>query len=127
MRQAESRIEVRTMPEQSPLDVCLSIWVQWQRRADLGIGWRGKSAMLESDGSADSHQLYDNMDNNTAQAVDAMICSLPRHLDWVIRRRCGITTAWRFPSLVFADMLPLAEQELEKKLRKNIATRFFFD
>lgn len=120
------KIEINERQKESPLEMCLAIWLQWQRRDDTCIGWHRRSAMLEGDAHADSQQLYDSMDNNAALAVEAMVCSLPAHLVWAIRRRCGLTTVWRFPSLVFADVLVQAEMELEKKLKNNIATRTFF-
>jgi len=110
----------------TPLDKCLDVWVCWQRRNDTGIGWRGQSALLASEASASSDQLYDRMDNQTAEAVEAMINSLPQHLGWAIRKRCSIVTLWKFPRLVFVDVLVLAEHELEKKLRNNIATGIYF-
>ncbi|WP_317201464.1 hypothetical protein [Janthinobacterium sp.] len=119
-------VEVTTFRKQSPLELCLEIWLEWQRRSDNGLGWRGRSTMLSGDGSLDSEQVYDGMDNDAAQAVEAMINSLPRHLDWAIRKRCGITMVWRFPTMPFADVLGEAEIELEKKLKNNIATRSFF-
>lgn len=125
--QASRKIEINDRMSESPLEICLAIWLEWQRRDDTSIGWRGRSAMLVGDGCASSQQLYDSMDNDTAQAVDAMVSSLPTHLVWAIRRRCGLSTVWRFPSLIFADELIKAEIELEKKLKNNIATRTFFN
>lgn len=128
MMQAVRRIEINERLHETPLDVCLAIWLQWQRRDDTCIGWRGRSALLESDACANSQQLYDSMDNNTALAVEAMICDLrPVQLIWAIRRRCGLANVWRFPSLVFADALEQAETALEKKLKTNVATRTFFN
>jgi|SRR5471030_370345 len=116
--------------EVSALDYCLGVWVRWQRRDDSRLGWRGKSTMLESDYTEDeeidSEALYSSMDTQVAEAVEAMMRGLPRYLDWAIRRRCNIATVWRFPSLVFADVLTEAETALEVLLRKNIATRGFF-
>ena len=127
MMQATRKIAITERQKESPLEMCLAIWLQWQRRSDMSLGWRGRSAMIESDVCADSQQLYDSMDNNTAQAVEASVCSLPLPLLWAIRRRCGLATVWRFPSLIFADVLERAEIELEKKLRNNIATRNLFN
>jgi hypothetical protein len=110
----------------TPLQKCLDLWLRWLHRGDSGIGWRGRSAMLESDASASSEQLYDRMDNHAGEAVDAMIDSLPTHQGWAIRKRCGLVTLWRFPLLVYADVLAQAEAELEKKLKINIATRNYF-
>ena len=120
------KIEVAPYHAPTGLDLCLDVWLQWQRRNDSSLGWRGRSAMLEGECTADSEQLYDNMDNNAALAVEAMMTGLPRCLDWAIRKRCGIATVWRFPSLVFADVLLEAEAELTKKLKNNIATRNYF-
>lgn len=126
--QVARKIEISERQKESPLEVCLAIWLQWQRRDDTSIGWRGRSALLEGDAHADSQQLYDSMDNNAALAIEAMISDLrPAHLIWAIRRRCGLANVWRFPSLVFADALEQAETELEKKLKNNIATRTFFN
>jgi len=113
-----------------PLDYCLDVWLQWQRRDDTRLGWRAKSALVESDYddefAGDPDALYSAMDTSVAEAVEAMMKSLPRHLDWAIRQRCRIATVWRFPSLVFGDVLPEAETALAELLRKNIATRGFF-
>ncbi|MBC7860300.1 MAG: hypothetical protein H7Z39_16325 [Burkholderiaceae bacterium] len=121
-----SKIEVSAFHRPEPLDLCLDIWMQWQRRNDMGLGWRGRAALYEGESAADSEQLYDNMDSNAAEAVEAVMGGLPRHLDWAIRRRCGIATVWRFPNLDFAQALAEAEGELKKKLKNNIATRNFF-
>lgn len=112
--------------QQAPLESCLEIWMRWQERNDVGIGWHRRSAMLSSDASADSEQLYASMDNTVAEAVEAMISSLPRHLDWAIRTRCGIATVWRFPNLDYHAALVDAETQLTSKLQKNIATRALF-
>lgn len=126
--QVPRKIVITERQKDSPLEVCLAIWLEWQRRDDTSIGWRGRSAMLEGDAQADLQQLCDGIDNNTAQAVEAMICDLrPVHLIWAIRRRCGLANVWRFPSLIFADALEQAEMELEKKLKNNVATRTFFN
>ncbi len=120
------KIEVQAFRQFTGLEQCLDLWLQWQKRSDMSLGWRGRSAMMEGDCSADSEQLYDHMENTAGLAVEAMICSLPRHLNWAIRKRCGITMVWSFPTLPFADVLAEAETELEKKLKNNIATRSFF-
>lgn len=122
----QSFISVAPYRRPQPLDLCLDLWMQWQRRDDTSLGWRGRSAMMASECCASSEQLYDDMDNAAAQAVEAMMSGLPRHLDWAIRKRCGIATVWRFPEMTFGDALVEAEAELEKKLKNNIATRNFF-
>lgn len=124
-------IPVAARVEMRALDYCLDVWLRWQRQDDTRLGWRGKSAMLESDYTedeeVDSEAVYGDMDTRVAEAVEAVMRGLPRYLDWAIRRRCNIATVWRFPSLVFGDVLEEAEGALEVLLRKNIATRSFFD
>lgn len=119
------KIDVRFF-NQTPLDVCLDIWVRWQNRDDLSLGWRGRSVALDSDACADSEQLYDRMDNETAKAMETMIGDLKLHEAWAIKRRCGLATVWNFPRLIFADVLAQAELALEKKMQINIATRNYF-
>ncbi len=119
------KIEVRFV-EETPLDVCLDLWVRWQHRSDVGIGWRGRSAGLVSDAEADAEQLYDRMDSEVGEAVDVMISDLKVQHNWAIKKRCAIATQWKFPSLIFADVLADAEKALESKLKKNIATHKYF-
>lgn len=123
-------IPVAARIETKALDYCLDVWLRWQRQDDTRLGWRAKSAMLESDytedAEADSDAVYSDMDTRVAEAVEAVMRGLPRYLDWAIRRRCNIATVWRFPSLDFVTVLPEAESALESLLRKNIATRSFF-
>lgn len=111
---------------QEPLDVCLDIWLEWQRSRDINLGWHRRAAGLLSGAAADSEDLYANMDNDAAQAVEAMMSSLPRHLDWAIRKQCGVTTVWRFSQLDFSIELVEARAQLQKKLKKNIATQRYF-
>jgi hypothetical protein len=134
MRGAQSAgmaIPVAPRIETKALDYCLDVWMRWQRRDDTKLGWRGRSAMLQNDYAddieGDSDELYEDMDTRVAEGVEAMMQSLPRHLDWAIRRRCNIATVWRFPSLDFTEVVGEAEQALEVLLRKNIATRIYFD
>lgn len=122
---AVRQIEVRVMVH-TPLDICLDLWLRWQSRSDLGIGWRGRSASLVGDSVASSDQLYDRMDSQTGEAMDAMIGDLKVQHNWAIKKRCGLATVWKFPSLVFADVLLEAEKELEKKMKINLATRNYF-
>ena len=125
MKLGARKIEVRFV-EQTPLDICLDLWLRWQDRSDSGIGWRNRSVALSSEASASSEQLYDRMDNETAEAMDTMIGDLKVQHNWAIKKRCGIATAWKFPSLIFADVLLDAEAALEKKMKINLATHNYF-
>jgi hypothetical protein len=127
---AARAIPVAARVETKALDYCLDVWLRWQRQDDTRLGWRGKSAMLESDYTEDedidSAAVYSDMDTRVAEAVEAVMRGLPRYLDWAIRRRCSVATVWRFPSIDFVTVLPEAEAALENLLRKNIATRSLF-
>lgn len=125
MKSGARKIEVRFI-EQTPLDICLDLWLRWHDRGDLCIGWSNKSGALTSESSASSEQLYDRMDNETAEAMDTMIGDLKVQYNWAIKKRCGIATMWKFPSLIFADVLFEAESELEKKMKINLATHNYF-
>ena len=117
-----------TYVKQTPLDVCLSLWVRFLSRndnKDCG-GYKGRDSILKSDGLKDSEQLYDEQDMIEAEAVDACISSLKTHYAWAIKRRCNVATVWRFPQLDFSETLLAAEKELEEKLKKNLATRNYF-
>jgi hypothetical protein len=110
----------------TPLDQCLETWIDSYRHADLDVGCGSSSRHLNSDAPPCSDHLYSNMDNNVAKAVDAEVSSLPMHMRWAIQKCCGITNVWRFQSLDFEKVVVDAKQELENKLKKNLATRIFF-
>ncbi len=120
------KIEERYI-EQTTLDLCLDCWTTWLEYADLDIGWRGRSIGLVGDSGRSSEQIYFNLDQDVGRAVDAMIDSLSTHHAWAIRKRCSVATMWRFPQLDFFAVLVVAEKELEKKLKNNIATRRYFN
>ncbi|MFZ6690244.1 hypothetical protein [Undibacterium sp. SXout20W] len=126
MGEAVRKIEVRYVQE-TPLDFCLDLWVRFCRRDDSSLGWRGRSALLESDAYADPDQLYERREMQAAEAMDAMIGSLKTHHGWAIRKRCGQAMLWRFPQLIFADVLAEAENILTEQMKKNLATRNYFN
>lgn len=120
----------------SPLDICLGHWMTWMHRDDRDLGAKSQGCIKGDD---DSPEGYDtNAAADAAEmrmvceigaATDAMIDSLERHYKECIYRRCGLVAkhaVWRFKNLNIFEALPLAEQELAEKLKKNIATRAFF-
>jgi hypothetical protein len=119
----------------TPLDICLSHWMSWMHRDDRDLGAKSQGC-IKGDESAEGYDTNAAADAaemrmvcEIGAATDAMIDSLERHLKECIYRRCGLVAlhaVWRFPNLKLFDTLPLAEQELIEKLKKNIATRSFF-
>lgn len=120
----------RAIVQPDAFDLCLTIWAEWMRRDDTDLGIKGQSSMRgdgDGFGSDDTSQM--RRDNEIAEATDAMIRSLKSSHQWAMRRKCGVTrqSVWNFPQLDFLVEAQDACEELEKKLRANIATRLLFD
>lgn len=119
----------------TPLDICLGHWMTWMHRDDRDLGAKSQGCIkgddsqegYDTNAAADAAEM--RMVCEIGAATDAMIDSLDRHFKECIYRRCGLVAkhaVWRFPNLNLFNTLPLAEQELAEKLKKNIATRAFF-
>lgn len=104
-----------------PLTEVLDIYVQWTRRDDMGNQHRNREQDDEYFNAS-----YVQADINTAEAVQTMIWELKEIHRWAINKRCGITTLWRFPHAVFADVLVVAEEALTAKMKEHGATRDYF-
>ena len=115
--------------------ICIEHWRTWMRQDDRDLSAKGQAG-LQSGADDEKHEGYDidmaaeaaaasaaRVEREIAMATDAMINSLDRHHKAAIYRANSIASVWRFPNMDFALVLPEAEVELEKKLRKNIATR----
>jgi len=72
------------------------------------------------------HDAQRAADLKIGEAVGAMVDSLVMLHRWAIYKSQGIATAWRFPNADFGATLAAARDELEQKLRKNVATRLYF-
>ena len=110
---------------QEALAMCLDIWREHQD-CKLGLGFKPKVALLRSEGAKDTEELYDATDKRIADAVDAMIDSLPPHQKLAIWRHCEICLVWPFQKLNYVDALSSAELALINLLSKNSATAIFF-
>lgn len=110
----------------TPLDICIEHWIDYHRRNDVDMDWHRASPLLVSDATPDSEQVYSRMDSKAGEAVDVIVNALPAHQSWAMKKTCGLTSLWRFPSLVFEDVVVDAKRELENKLKINVATRVFW-
>lgn len=112
----------------SPLEKLMDIWVRFHNRADKreSGGFRGRDSLLRSESLRDLEQLCDADEEEAANAVDVSVNSLSAQHSWAIKKKHGIASVWRFPQLDYLDTVEKAEQELEKKLRRNIATSNYF-
>lgn len=110
-----------------PVATLLDIWIRWQHRSELRTGWNERTPILRSEGALDSQQLYDRLDAQVAEAVDAIIeYDLPHVAGCAIKYRCHIMSVWPFKTMVYADVLVGAEVDLEKRLRRNNLTSNYF-
>lgn len=98
----------------SPYNRVMKTWARWMQLDD------------KQHPSGDAHPQDVKEFMSCAEAVDVLIDGLPRHQWWAIRKAHGITTAWRFSEISFADALAAAEQNLLPKMQKNIAVRRYF-
>lgn len=110
----------------TPLDRCLAEWARYQGRNEDRGDYRYKDSVCKGEGALDFEQLTDQVDNNVAMAVDAMVNSLPHHYRWAICIRVGLATAWKFAQLQYDKTLGEAEAELIIKLKRNSTTSNFF-
>nr|WP_315467139.1 hypothetical protein [uncultured Undibacterium sp.] len=112
----------------SPFEKLMDIWVRFHNRADNrdSGGFRGRDSLLRSESLRDLEQLCDGDEEEAAEAVETSVNSLTAQQSWAIKKKHGIAGVWRFPQLDYMSVLIQAEVELERKLRKNIATSNFF-
>jgi len=119
------------------LATCLDCWKRWMLSDDRDLSashMKFESAevlpdMLDADGNpirlAYETNPYDEQmkaDNAIGMATGIMIDGLNKWHRWAIHRKCAVVNVWNFPQLDYLATLIEAETELEKKLRKNIAT-----
>jgi hypothetical protein len=111
------------------LDLCLGCWKDWMRRSDTDLGIKSQSTLrAEGDGYGGEDTSQMRRDNEIAEATDAMIRSMRRSYQWAIRRKCSVVRhdVWNFPNLDYMTEAADACEELEKKLRNNVATRLLW-
>jgi hypothetical protein len=113
----------------TPLDILLDLWTQWQRKESVSGsgGFARRDSICKQDSGRDSEQLFDDIDKEVAEGVDACISSLKAQHSWAIKKRCDIASVWRFPQIDYFSTLSAAEKDLEGKLRKNVATSNYFN
>lgn len=104
----------------------MACWADFMRTDDRDLS--GSGMKLQSDAVADRNVHDDQRaaDMKIGEAVNAMVDSLMMQQRWAIYKSQGISTAWRFPNAKYEDVLSDARDELEKKLRNNVATRLYF-
>lgn len=109
-----------------PYVLLMACWVDYMRTddRDLGAGRMRLNGEVNSD--LDVHEQQRAADLKMGAAVNAMVDSLTVQYRWAIYRSQGISTAWRFQSADYAEVLIAARDDLEAKLKKNVATKIYF-
>lgn len=110
-----------------PYTLLMDCWTAFMHTNDRDLGSRGMK--LEGDGGAervDVHEAQRLADIKTGETVNAMVDSLSVQHRWAIYKSRGISRGWRFANANYAEVLSDARDELEKKLRNNVATRLYF-
>lgn len=111
-----------------PYAQLLACWVDFMRTDDRDLSAGGMKLAGDDDAEPEVnvHDAQRAADLKTGDSVNAMVDSLAALHRWAIYKSQGISTAWRFPNADFATTLAAARDELEQKLRKNVATRLYF-
>lgn len=109
-----------------PYGQLLACWADYMRVDDRDLGARGMKLATDAAEDRDVHAQQRAADLKIGEAVNAMVDSLSVQHRWAIYKSQGIASAWRFQNARYEDVLTDARDDLEKKLRNNIATRLYF-
>lgn len=110
-----------------PYSLLMDCWVSFMHTNDRDLGSRGMKLQGEGcEERVDPHEAQRLADIRTGETVNAMVDSLSIQHRWAICKSRGISRGWRFPNANYEEVLSDARDELEKKLRNNVATRLYF-
>lgn len=109
-----------------PYAVLTACWADYMRTDDRDLGVGGMKLASDAEPDVNVHDAQRAADMKMGEAVNAMVDSLTVMQRAAIYRSQGIATAWRFASLNYESVLLQAREDLEEKLKKNLATRIYF-
>jgi len=109
-----------------PYPQLMACWVDYMGTDDRDLGAGGMKLASDAEPETNLHDAQRAADLKIGETVNAMVDSLSALHRWAIYKSQGIATAWRFPNADFGSTLSAARDELEQKLRKNVATRLYF-
>jgi len=115
-----------TINKPDPYIQLLACWLDYMRVDDRDLGLRGMLLASDAEPDVNVHDAQRAADLKLGETVNAMVDSLAMLHRWAIYKSQGIATAWRFANVDYAHTLIDARDALEKKLKKNIATRLYF-
>lgn len=100
----------------SPFVTVMKTWSAWMRLKDQEHSTGGGAA------DQDTKEFM-----AIGEAVSVMVCDLTTHERWAVRRAFGVCDVWIYPQISLPDTLARAEDILMPKLKKNVATRRYFN
>lgn len=109
-----------------PYAMLMACWSDYMRTDDRDLGAGRMRLAGEGADARDVHEQQRAADIKIGEAVGAMVDSLTIQHRWAIYKSHRISTMWRFANADYETVLSEARDELENKLRKNVATRLYF-
>jgi hypothetical protein len=104
----------------------MACWLDYMRTDDRDLGIGGMKLASDAEPDVNVHDAQRAADLKVGEAVNAMVDSLAVLQCAAIYKSQGLSTAWRFASSNFEAVLLQAREDLEEKLKKNLATRIYF-
>jgi hypothetical protein len=109
-----------------PYTALMTCWADYMRTDDRNLSTQGMRLVSDAQADRDVHEEQHLADLRIGEAVNAMVDSLTVQQRWAIYRSQRISTVWRFQNANYETVLLEARDELEQKLKKNVATRLYF-
>lgn len=125
-RVRKAEVTQSTVRTADPYAECMACWADYMRTDDRDLGAGAMKLAGEGAIERDVHEQQRAADLKVGECVNAMVDSLQMRDRWAIYKSQGIASAWRFPNARYEDVLTDARDELEKKLRTNVATRLYW-
>lgn len=109
-----------------PYAQLMACWADYMRTDDRDLGVGGMKLASDAEPDVNVHDAQRAADMKMGEAVNAMVDSLTVLQRAAIYRSQGMATTWRFASSNYEAVLLHAREDLEEKLKKNLATRIYF-
>ena len=109
-----------------PYTLLMACWLDFMRADDRDLGAGGMKLATDAEPDVNVHDAQRLADMRMGEAVNAMVDSLSVLQRAAIYKSQGLATAWRFSASNYETVLLQAREDLEEKLKKNLATRIYF-
>jgi hypothetical protein len=104
----------------------MACWADYMRADDRDLGIGGMKLVSDAEPDLNVHDAQRAADMKMGEAVNAMVDSLTVLQRAAVYKSQGMATSWRFASSNYETVLLQAREDLEEKLKKNLATRIYF-